>query len=320
MAGEPVLHRAASPKLSGVRVASAPVSFGVDGSGDSAWTPDPVTFLDWVAAIGFEGTELGPPGYLGTGDDLRRHLDQHDLVLVGAFFDQPFSAADWAQNGREAVANLLELLASAASPRWRPLVVLSESLSNPVRMAYAGRVHAHPGTQLPERGWATLVANLHRAAEWCRLAGFQVVFHPHGGTFVETSDEIARLMDALDPALIGLCLDTGHFRFGGADPVRSIADYRDLVRHVHIKDCRSGVIAAVAETGGGFREAVRRGVFCPLGEGDVDVAGVLTALGDIGYQGWLVIEQDRVVTDRDTPEALVAGQSANREYLRRLGV
>ena len=49
-----------------MRVASAPVSFGVDEIiVDDAWMPGPDEMLDWMVDIGFEGTELGPPGFMG---------------------------------------------------------------------------------------------------------------------------------------------------------------------------------------------------------------------------------------------------------------
>ena len=104
----------------------------------------------------------------------------------------------------------------------------------------------------------------------CRSEGLEPVIHPHAGTYIETADEIARVMDAMDPSIIGLCLDTGHFRFGGADPARAARDYHELVRHVHVKDCKTSVMAEVKREGKGLDEALRRGIFCPLGEGDVD--------------------------------------------------
>lgn len=303
-----------------LRVASAPVSFGVDGSRASAWTPDPESVLDWIAAIGFEGTELGPMGYLGDGWAVRARLIHRNLALVGAFIDQRFSSADWRTADRRELQDLIALLRDAVTGEKRPCVVLSESLDNPVRRAYAGRVRMHPELWLSKPAWATLVDNVHRAAEQCRAAGFEAVFHPHAGTFVETADEIARFFERADPALIGLCLDTGHFLFGGADPIRSVVDYRAVLRHVHIKDCQPDVVVAVAMAGGDFTEAVRRGVFPPLGQGAVDFASFLDRLRQVGYEGWLVVEQDQVLDRSRTAESLLAGQRSNREYLRRLGV
>ncbi len=85
-------------------------------------------------------------------------------------------------------------------------------------------------------------------------------------------------MDAIDPSLVGLCLDTGHFRFGGADPVEAARDYRSIIRHVHIKDCRTAVMDDVKAEGKGLDEALARGVFCQLGLGDSGIDQVIEQL------------------------------------------
>ena len=159
-----------------------------------------------------------------------------------------------------------------------------------------------------------------RAAELCRAAGFEAVLHPHAGTYVETADEIARVVDRLDPGLVGLCLDTGHFRFGGADPAAAVHAYHELIRHVHIKDCTSRVMDDVKAEGKGLEEALARGVFTELGEGDSGIETVIEALRAHDYRGWLVVEQDRFLRMSDTPASVVAAQRRNREYLRRLGI
>ena len=43
--------------------------------------------------------------------------------------------------------------------------------------------------------------------------------------------------------------------------------------------------------------ATQAGIFTPLGQGDVDIMGVVQALEGAGYQGWYVIEQDTAITD-----------------------
>ena len=133
---------------------------------------------------------------------------------------------------------------------------------------FSGQIPAHPETWLSPDRFEALIANLHRAAELCRSKGFEVVVHPHAGTYIETADEIARVMDRIDPSLLGLCLDTGHFRFGGADPTQAVHDYHEIIRHVHIKDCTTKVMDDVKAEGKGLEEALRRGVFCQLGKGD----------------------------------------------------
>jgi inosose dehydratase len=306
---------------SAMRVASAPVSFGVDEiMMDDAWMPGPVEILDWMVDIGFEGTELGPPGFLGNAAQLRERLSSRGLAFVGSFLPQHFSRAEKADEDRVWLRDQLRMVREGSPSGSVPYAILSDHFDEPDRRKYSGRIAEHPETWLSEARFATLIDNLHRAAELCRAEGLEPVVHPHAGTYIETADEIARVMDAIDPSLIGLCLDTGHFRFGGADPATAARDYRELIRHVHIKDCRTSVMDDVKREGKGLEEGLRRGVFCPLGEGDAGIDRVIDALRANEYAGWLVIEQDQYLRSTDTPESVLAGQRTNREYLSRLGI
>jgi inosose dehydratase len=304
-----------------MRVASAPVSFGVDEILlDENWVPEPDDMLDWMVDIGFEGTELGMPGYMGDGSQVNERLTSRGLELVGSFLPQHFSRAEKADEDRAWLREALKLVRDGSPSGSRAFAILSDQFDEPDRRAHSGRIQEHPEAWLSAARFDTLIDNLHRAAELCRSEGFEPVLHPHAGTYVETADEIARVMDRIDPSIIGLCLDTGHFRFGGADPTQSVNDYHELIRHVHIKDCRTSIMDDVKAAGKGLDEALRRGVFCPLGEGDSGIDTVIAALRAHDYTGWLVIEQDQALGPRDTPESVVAVQRANREYLRRLGI
>jgi len=282
--------------------------------------PAPDDMLDWMVTIGVEGTELGPPGFMGTGDEVRERLSSRGLELVGAFLPQHFSRAEHAEADRAWLRDSLRLVRAAAPAGSRPIAILSDHFDEPGRLAFSGRIADHPEAWLPPARFETLIANLHRAAELCRSEGFEVALHPHAGTYIETADEIARVMDRLDPSLLGLCLDTGHFRFGGADPAAAVEDYHELISHVHIKDCRMRVMDDVKAEGHGLEEALSRGVFCQLGLGDSGIDAVIEALRRHGYQGWFVIEQDQFLRASDTPASVVAEQRANRDYLRRLGI
>ncbi|MBA2719772.1 MAG: TIM barrel protein [Chloroflexi bacterium] len=304
-----------------MRVAGAPVSFGVDEiMVDDAWMPAGTDVLDWLVDIGMEGTELGPPGYLGDADALRDGLSSRGLELVGSFLPLHFSRNEVADEDRAWLATNLALVRDGAPEGSRPIAILSDQFDEPERMAHSGQIDRHPETWLSAARFDALIDNLHRAAELCRSQGFDVVIHPHAGTYIETADEIARVMDRIDPSLLGLCLDTGHFRFGGADPTQAVHDYHEIIRHVHIKDCRTAVMDGVKAEGKGLEEALRRGVFCELGTGDSGIDSVINALREHDYSGWLVIEQDQYLTAADTPESVVAGQRANREYLRGFGI
>ncbi len=304
-----------------LRVASAPVSFGVDEiMQDDAWMPAPDDMLDWMVDIGFEGTELGSPGYMGDSAQVHQRLSSRGLELVGAFLPQHFSRAEKVDEDRAWLRATLRLIAEGSPAGSRPFAVLSDHFDEPDRRAYSGRIQEHPEAWLSAARFDTLIDNLHAVGEMCRAAGFEPVLHPHAGTYIETADEIARVMDRIDPKILGLCLDTGHFRFGGADPTQSVHDYHELIRHVHIKDCTTAVMDGVKAEGKGLDEALRRGVFCQLGAGDSGIDAVIEALRSYDYSGWLVIEQDQFLRSSDTPASVLAGQRANRDYLRGLGI
>jgi inosose dehydratase len=287
---------------------------------DDAWMPEPDEMLDWMVELDYVGTELGPPGYLGDGPAVRRRLADRGLALVGAFLPQHFSRREMADADRAWLRDTLRLLRDATPDGSRPFAVLAEAIDEPIRLAYTGRTESYPDARLDGARWETLVDALHRAADLCREEGFEPVIHPHAGTYLETSDEIDRLMDRLDGSIVGLCLDTGHFRYGGAIPARAVRDYAALLRHVHIKDCATNVLREVAARGDDLAAALHGGVFCPLGSGDADIPAVIEALQAVGYTGWLVVEQDQFLSPRDTRETVVAGQRANRAYLARLGL
>ena len=302
-------------------VASAPVSFGVDEiiAGD-AWMPGPVQMLDWMVDIGYVGTELGPPGFLGDAPTLHERLSSRGLQLVGSFLPQRFSRSEHVAEDQAWLRRSLALIHDGAPAGSRTFAVLSDGFDEPDRRAFSGRIQDHPETWLTPARFDALMDNLHRSAEICRAAGFEVVVHPHAGTYIETADEIARVMDRLDASLLGLCLDTGHFRFGGVDPTQAVHDYHALIRHVHLKDCRSSVMDAIQREGLGLEEGLSRGVFTALGEGDSGIDGVIGALRQYDYAGWLVIEQDQFLHESDTPASVLEGQRRNREYLRRFGI
>ena len=107
---------------------------------------------------------------------------------------------------------------------------------------------------------------------------------------------------------------------GGADPLELLEAYGHAVRLVHIKDCDLQLLAEVCRSGGGMTEAWDRGVFCELGLGTAGLEPFLEALKAHGYEGWVTVEQDRFVKDEDTPEALLALHTRNRDWLRARGL
>jgi len=293
----------------GIKIGTAPVSWGimeVEGwDGRVAYG----RVLDEMAEAGYEGTELGPYGYLPSEPErLLAELSSRGLRLVSAFVPLHLAEPQRHEAGFREAIKVAGLLARAEAR----LIVLAGDMTE-ARMAVAGRV-IEERDGMNEQHWQCAVEILTRIAKACRELGLATAFHHHAGTLVETPNEIERLCENTDPALIGLCLDTGHFFYGGGDPVEAVRKYGPRIWHLHLKDVRLPVLESVRREGVGFLEAVRRDVFCELGEGAVDFPRITQGLMNCGYDGWAVVEQD---VDTDQP-GVQPFESAvrSRRYLR----
>jgi inosose dehydratase len=306
--------------MSEIKVAAAPVSWGVfeKTEGDPLQL-EPEQMLDQIAAAGYAGTELGPPGYFGEAAVMKERLSQRGLSLVGAFMPLRFSRAEHIEADLEWMRGVMDLLDEGRPDEVMPKAVLADASLEPERMRWAGQVDRHPEAALPEERFGLLIDNMHRAGELARARGFDPVLHFHAGSYCESAAEIERVFGALDTSIVGMCLDTGHALFGGADPLVLLDTYFDAVRLVHIKDCDRDVLAQVCRSGGGLMEAWERGVFCELGHGTAGLDPFLEALKARGYEGWMTVEQDRFLKPEDTPEALLELHTRNREWLAARG-
>jgi inosose dehydratase len=301
--------------VSNLLVANAPCSWGALEFDWAGPAPSFARVLDEMAMTGYAGTELGDWGFLPTAPDpLSTELRRRSLALVGAFVPVQLTTGASHQAGVEAALRVAGLISSVEGRS--PFIVLSDDTArNPERTRLAGRIGPEHG--LDEQGWETLARGANGIAR--RVAdetGLRTAFHHHCATFVETPAEIDELMRRTDPALVGLCLDTGHATFGGGDPVAIASRWRDRIWHVHLKDCDPAIRARAAAEGWDYQQSVKAGVFCELGRGSVDFRTVLTRLRETGYDGWLVVEQD-VLPSMGTPAESAA---RNREYLRSLGL
>ena len=270
-----------------IKVGTAPVSWGIMEA--EGWTVDQgyVRVLDEMAKAGYEGTELGPYGYLPTEpDSLIAELASRGLRLVSAFVPVHLSDAQRHDADFRQAIKVATLLTRAGAR----LIVLADEMGG-ARMSVAGRVNEQRDG-MSERQWDGAVDILNRIAKTCCELGLVTAFHHHAGTLVETPAEIERLCASTDPALIGLCLDSGHYMYGGGDPVEAVEKYGSRIVHLHLKDVRTDVLQSVREDGVGFLDAVRRGVFCELGKGGVDVPAITKGLMNCGYKGWALVEQD----------------------------
>lgn len=298
-----------------IKVANAPCSWGVlefDLDGEAAGYTQ---VLNEMVEAGYKGTELGDWGFMPTDPvQLRQEIHSRGLTLLGAFVPVMFKDPEAHAAGMDAAVRTARLLADVQGDL--PFIVLADDNGKvPERTQNAGRIRPEHGLREPE--WQIFAEGAEKVAEAVKKeTGLRTVFHHHCAGYVEHPSEIDRLMQLTDPALLGLCLDTGHYRFGGGDPLTGLQTYRDRIWHVHFKDCHPEVAQRSREQKWDYFTSVQNGIFCELGRGEIDFPQIKQELEDMGYKGWIVVEQD-VLPGMGKPKE---SARRNREYLSNIGL
>jgi inosose dehydratase len=296
-----------------VRLGNSPVSWGVhypDDPRNEPWRD----VLDGIAQAGYRWIELGPFDYMPRNAALlRAELERRQLQAIAMYIFQPLTNDIGQELVLARAAQTCELLAEVGGSR---LVIIDER--NAERIPTAGRSGA--GRRLDDEEFERLMASITSVARVASEHDVTPVLHPHVAGYVEFRDEIDRALEALDPDLVKLCIDTGHSAYAGIDPVDLFRDYADRVAYLHFKDIDGPKHRQVLEDAIDFDTAMREGVFCPLGEGVVDFRALDAALVDAGYDGWATVEQDHEPSDPDKAEKALRGAVESLAYLRGVGI
>ncbi|MFF5206723.1 TIM barrel protein [Streptosporangium sp. NPDC000396] len=265
-----------------MKTAGAPISWGVCEVPGWGHQLDRSRVLAEMRELGLTATELGPEGFLPSSPPRRRSLlSEYGLRAVGGFL--PVVLHD---------------------PRYDPLPEVRDAMRAfmegdvevVVLAASTGADGYDAKPVLDAGGWHTLLANLGRILENAGEFGRTVTLHPHVGTMVENAEEVDRVLDG---SAVPLCLDTGHLLIGGTDPGELVTRAAGRIAHVHLKDVDAVLAGRVRAGELTYTEAVKAGVYRPLGQGDVDVPGIVAGLTAAGYSGWYVMEQDVVLDSGD---------------------
>jgi len=304
-----------------ITVGNAPISYGAFELtvGIDPNVPDGVGVLDQVASAGYAGIDLGPVGYLGEGPVLAERLGARGLGLAGAYLEFPFSDPE-ALPGLfaelDAMLDTFDAVKGRVSgPEPHPTIA---DAGSDLRRANPGRSHLDPARWgLDEAGWERFAVGLSEVVARCRARGYEPTFHHETGTHVEAPWEIAKVLEVSD---VQLCLDTGHFFIGGGDPVTALREWAGRINHVHLKDAVRDKMEGVIEDNEPTPAIWSREVFCALGQGDVDCAGILQQLEVNDFSGWLVVEQDIFPQTSQRFAQAIEDQRLNREFLRAHGL
>jgi inosose dehydratase len=296
-------------------VGNAPCSWGaLEFEGIKGETIGYAQMLDELAGTGYTGTELGDWGYMPTDPAvLRGELERRGLAMLGAFVPVALKDERAHDAGVASALRVARLLAAVASSPQPFLVLADNNGTDAARTRLAGRVPREAGLSAAE--WRTFADGANRVAQAVlEKTGLRTVFHHHCAGYVETPDEIARLLALTDAKRVGLVFDTGHYTYGsgGASAAEGLDRFGERVWYVHFKDCDAAVAARARAEQWDYFKALRHGVFCELGKGSVDFPAVLRRLARRHYDGYMLVEQD-VLPGMGAPRE---SARRNRAYLR----
>jgi inosose dehydratase len=292
-----------------IRLANAPVSWGVDYADDPKNPPWDRVMTE-IAEAGYRCTELGPYGYYPTDPILlRSEFEARGLTVVAGFVFQILHDPAKAEEVMDVARRTVDLLAAVGG---RHLVTIDHI--SPERMDSAGRRDL--AARLDPGRYAHMVSLIDRIADMALERGVTPVIHQHAGCYIEFEDELERLLNDLDPAKVGICIDTGHMTYAGIDPVAFFERHATRVSYFHFKDIDPKVHQRVLRDRTPFLDAVAGQVFAPMGRGVVDWPALSEAMRRHGYDGAATIEQDIDPTVSLSP---IEDARASLAYLRSVG-
>jgi inosose dehydratase len=247
------------------------------------------------SAIGYQGFELGNK-FPREPRALRDVLDRHGLKLVSGWYSGRL-ADRFADEEIAAIAPHVELLAQAGAS----VLVYGE---------VSGSIQGERNTPLFKRPrfrtdaqWQEYARRLDTVARYTLSRGVRLAYHHHMGAYVETPEDVDRLMALTSPD-VGLLFDSGHAAFGASQrsfdssaPLELLTRHIARVCHVHCKDVRAPIVEVARNRHWSFLDAVINGAFTVPGDGAIDFAPLIEVLRYNEYRGWLVVEaeQDPVV-------------------------
>ncbi|MEZ0296853.1 MAG: sugar phosphate isomerase/epimerase family protein [Candidatus Methylacidiphilales bacterium] len=222
--------------------------------------------LEQAHALGFEGVQLKPAQYSAfkhSSEAFRSHYGALSAMTAGGLIHYPGNnLANWQPD----IGAVIRFAAATGAPH----------------ICICSGIYTTNAGDAEIRAVADALTAIGTEA---RQSGVIVSIHNHVDSIVESETDIAKLLDLLDPALCGLTLDTAHAAKAGIPSVESLVRrFRKHLLNVHLKDLAPD------------------GRFCPLGQGTVPMQPILAALAEIGYQQWLIVDEE--TPDIPSAEAL----------------
>ena len=280
-----------------MNICGAPCCWGVDDV-KNPYLPAWQTVLKEAGLAGYRAIELGPYGYLPIDVELvSAELAKNNLAIVaGTIFDDLVSEDNYKNIMRqtEEICSLITKLPPLPVHEGQhfptPYMTIMD-WGHDERDYAAG--HSDRAPRLSEKKWAKMMQHIIGISKKAAQYGVRPVIHPHAGGYIEFVDEIEAVMRDIPYETAGLCLDTGHLYYSGMNPVEWLKKCADRLDYVHFKDVNETIYKEVLSQHIRFFEGCGKGSMCPIGKGCLDYPAIKKALEEIGYSGYITIEQER---------------------------
>ncbi len=234
-----------------------------------------------VASLGYQGYETFGEVLEAweTKGGLKKILDENKLLLISAYCN--VNLTEPAKRSDEVKRAVL----------WANLIKKAGGVTAGVKRASFDFKAAKPD----------IVSALNEICKAVQDAGVTPALHQHTGTCVESRDEVYSVLESVDTKYVKFGPDVGQLAKGGVDPVKVVKDFLPIIRHVHLKDWNGGPHWAQ---------------YCPLGQGKIDLPGVLALLESSREMKIIMVELD---PSRDPPHPPRETARISKEYLMKQG-
>jgi len=304
----------------GMNICGAPCCWGVDNV-ENPYLPPWQRVLKEAGLAGYRAIELGPYRYLPIDVELvSAELAKNNLAIVaGTIFEDLVSEDNYENVLRptEEICSLITKLPPLPrenGQRYQTPYLTVMDWGHDERDYAAG--HSDRAPRLNDEGWNRLIRHFKGLCEKANSFGIRPVLHPHCGGYIEFADEIDRLADEIPNDLAGFVLDTGHLQYAGMSPVEWLKKYKDRLDYIHFKDIDPMVYDEVMNERIRFFEGCAKGSMCPIGQGMIDYKAVADTLREIGYNGYITIEQE---CDPRNVENSLKNVKASVDFLKGIG-
>ncbi|OCT12742.1 myo-inosose-2 dehydratase [Paenibacillus pectinilyticus] len=240
-----------------------------------------------IQALGLTGTEMGRK-YPQDVEVLKKELSTRGISLVSQWKSVLFSDPAYREEELAAYRKHAQFLKEMGST-----VISTAEVGGSLHFDPRRSSHEKEVLHLDEAGWQSLAEGLNLAGAIAQEYGLKLTYHHHGGTVVESPEEIDTLMELTDPSLVYLLFDTGHAYYGGADPLTVLRKHYDRIAYIHLKDIRQAVLDEARVEQVDFVTCIRKGVFTVPGDGCLDFSPIFQELMTREYSGWAMLEGEQ---------------------------